>query len=119
MHLAISWLKFSIQAIANYKMGSSIATELHQISTINKENDLGITFTHDFKFRSHIYKIAQKANKVFLGIIKHTYNQVFGTCYHASTVYKFGPLLLAIAYAIAIHGTLMHLLEDVSIIEKI
>ena len=32
---------------------------------------MGITFTRDFKFRSHIYKIAQKANNV-LGIIKHT-----------------------------------------------
>ena len=48
-------------------MGTS--TELHQIRTINKDNDLGITFTNDFKFRLHIYKIAQKANKV-LGIIK-------------------------------------------------
>ena len=49
-------------------MGTS--TELHQIRMINEDNnDLGITFTHDFKFRSHIYKIAQKANKV-LGIIK-------------------------------------------------
>ena len=46
-------------------MGTS--TELHQISMINEETDLGITFTDDFKFRSHIYKIAQKANKV-LGI---------------------------------------------------
>ena len=46
-------------------MGTS--TELHQISTINEGNDLGITFTHNFKFRSHIYKIAQKTNKV-LGI---------------------------------------------------
>ena len=39
---------------------------------ISKENDLGITFTYDFKFRSHVYKIAQKANNV-LGIIKHTF----------------------------------------------
>ena len=44
-----------------YIMGSS--TELHQISTINEENDLGITSSHDFKFRSHIHKIVQKANK--------------------------------------------------------
>ena len=51
-------------------MGSS--TELHQISMINEENDLGITFSHDFKFRSHIHKIVQKANKI-LGIIKHTF----------------------------------------------
>ena len=51
-------------------MGTS--TELHQITTINKENDLGIIFIRNFKFRSHIYKIVQKANKV-LGIIKHTF----------------------------------------------
>ena len=53
-----------------------ISTELHQIrfSTIYEENDLGITFTRDFKFRSHIYKIAQKANKVLIiGIIKWTF----------------------------------------------
>ena len=34
-----------------YIMGTS--TELHQIRTINEDNDLGITFTNDFKFRSH------------------------------------------------------------------
>ena len=47
-------------------MGTS--TELHQIwfSMINEENDLGITFTCDFKFSSHIYKIAQKANMVLI-----------------------------------------------------
>ena len=45
-------------------MGTS--TELHQISTINKENDLGITFTRGFKFRSHIYKIvATESNQGF------------------------------------------------------
>ena len=53
-------------------MGTSTSTELHQIRMINEDNDLGITFTHDFKFRSYIYKIAQKANKV-LGIIKHKF----------------------------------------------
>ena len=31
-----------------------------------------ITFTRDFKFRLHIYKIAQKTNKV-LGIMKRTF----------------------------------------------
>ena len=41
-----------------------ISTELHQIRTISEENDLGISFTCNFKFRSHIYEIAQKANKV-------------------------------------------------------
>ena len=51
-------------------MGSS--TELHQISTINEENDLDITFSDDFKFRSHIHKIVQKANKILV-IIKHTF----------------------------------------------
>ena len=53
-----------------YTMGSG--NEIHQISSINEENDLGITYTCDFKFRSHIRKIAQKANKV-LGIIKRTF----------------------------------------------
>jgi len=42
-------------------------SELYQISTIDKEIDkeidLGITLSHDFKFRSHIHKIAQKASK--------------------------------------------------------
>ena len=42
------------------------STELHQIRMINEDNDLGIIFTNDFKFRSHIYKIAQKV----LDIIK-------------------------------------------------
>ena len=51
-------------------MGTS--TELHQISTFNTENDLSITFTRNLKFRTHIYKIAQKSNKV-LGIIKSTF----------------------------------------------
>ena len=55
-----------------------ISTELHQIRTISEENDLGISFTCNFKFRSHIYEIAQKANKVLDIAIKHTRIQVFG-----------------------------------------
>ena len=46
------------------------STELHQISTINEENDLGITFSDNFKSRSHIHKIVQKASKI-LGSVSH------------------------------------------------
>ena len=53
-----------------YTMGSS--AELHQICTIDEENDLGITLSRDFKFRTHIHKIVQKANRV-LGDIKCTF----------------------------------------------
>ena len=59
----------------------------YQISTINEENDLGINFSHDFKFRSHIHKIIQKANKI-LGIIKHTFKylepDIMRLLYHVS-----------------------------------
>ena len=51
-------------------MGSS--AELHQICTIDEENDLGITLSRDFKFKTHIHKIVQKANRV-LGDIKCTF----------------------------------------------
>ena len=51
-------------------MGSS--AELHQICTVDEENDLGIMFSRDFKFRSHIHKMVQKANKV-LGVINRTF----------------------------------------------
>ena len=53
-----------------YTMG--LSTVLHLIGTVDEENDLGITFSRDFKFRSHIYKIVQKANKV-LGVISRTF----------------------------------------------
>ena len=51
-------------------MGSS--TGLHPIGTVDEENDLGITFSCDFKFRSHIHKIVRKANKV-LGVVSRTF----------------------------------------------
>lgn len=38
---------------STHVIGSS--TELHQISMINRENDLGITFTHDTKFTYIMY----------------------------------------------------------------
>ena len=53
-----------------YTMGSS--AELHQICTVDEENDLGIMFSCNFKFRSHIRKMVQKANKV-LGVINRTF----------------------------------------------
>ena len=51
-------------------MGSG--TALHQICTVDEENDLGIMFSRNFKFRSHIHKMVQKANKV-LGVINRTF----------------------------------------------
>ena len=78
-----------------YIMGTS--TELHQISTINEENDLGITFTRNFKFRAHVYKIAQKANNV-LGIIKCAFKYLEP---NVSTVWN------------------THILEDIETIDKI
>ena len=66
-------------------MGTS--TELHQISTINQENDLGITFTSNFKFRSHIYK---KANKVLGLFFKHTFKYLEPNIMRSVYIYKFG-----------------------------
>ena len=43
----------------HYTMGSS--AELHQIYTVDGENNLGIMFSCNFKFRSHIHKMVQKA----------------------------------------------------------
>ena len=51
-------------------MGSS--AELYQICTVDEENDLGIMFSRNVKFRSHIHKMVQKANKV-LGVINQTF----------------------------------------------
>ena len=51
-------------------MGSG--TALHQICTVDEENDLGIMFSRNFKFKSHIHKMVQKANKV-LGVINRTF----------------------------------------------
>ena len=51
-------------------MGSG--AELHQICTTNEEKDLGIIFSQDLKFRSHIHKITQSANRV-LGVIYCTF----------------------------------------------
>ena len=94
-----------------YIMGSS--TELHQISMINEENDLDITFSHDFKFRSHIHKIVQKANKI-LDIIKCTFKY-------------FEPNIIRLLYTSLVRPQLdyanniwnPHLLEDTCTIEKI
>ena len=52
-------------------VASKIITVL-TYSTIDEENDSGITFSHDFKIRSPVHKIAQKVNKG-LGVIKHTF----------------------------------------------
>ena len=41
---------------------------MHQICMVDEENDLGIMFSRNFKFKSHIHKMVQKANKV-LGVI--------------------------------------------------
>ena len=79
-------------------MGTS--TKLHLISMINKENNLGITFTHGFKFRSHVYKIAQKVNKV-LSIIKRTFKYL-------------EPNIMCL-----LHGTPIYVLEAMLTIEKI
>ena len=54
----------------HYTMGSG--TALHQICTVDEENDLGIMFSRNFKFKSHIHKMVQKANKV-LGVINRTF----------------------------------------------
>ena len=94
-----------------YIMGSS--TELHQISTINEENDLGITFRYDFKFKSHIHKIVQKANKS-LGIIKCTFQYL-------------EPDIMRLLYTNLVHPYLdyasniwnPYLLKDTYTIEKI
>ena len=64
-------------------MGSG--TALHQICTVDEENDLGITFSRNFKFKSHIHKMVQKANK-FLGVI----NRIFKYLDYASVVYESG-----------------------------
>ena len=34
-------------------MGSSAA--LHQVCTVDEENDLGTMFSHNFKFRTHVH----------------------------------------------------------------
>ena len=51
-------------------MGSGTAS--HQICTVDEENDLGIMFSRNFKFKSNIYKMVQKANKV-LEVINRTF----------------------------------------------
>ena len=92
-------------------MGSS--AELHQICTVDEENDLGIMFSRDFKFRSHIHKILQKANKV-LGVINRTYKYL-------------DPNIMHLLYTGLVHPHLdytcniwnPYLLEDMRTIEKI
>ena len=54
----------------HYTMGSG--TALHQICMVDEENDLGIMFSRNFKFKSHIHKMVQKANKV-LGVTNRTF----------------------------------------------
>jgi len=83
----------------HYTMGSG--SELYQISTTDEETDLGITFSHDFKFRSHIHKIAQKANKV-LGVINHTFKYLDPDIMHLLYTNLVHPHL---DYMLVIYGT--------------
>ena len=66
-------------------MGSG--TALHQICTVDEENELGIMFSRNFKLKSHIHKMVQKANKV-LGVINRTFKYLHGSKYYASVVYE-------------------------------
>ena len=91
-------------------MGSS--AELHQICTIDKENDLGITLSREFKFRTHIHKIVQKANRV-LGDIKCTFKYLDPNIMHLLYTSLVRPHL---DYASNIWNP--YLLEDVRTIEK-
>ena len=94
-------------------MGSN--TGLHLIGTVDEENDLGITFSCDFKFRSHIHihKIVQKANK-FLGVISRTFKYL-------------DPDIMRLLYTSLVRPHLdyasniwnPYLLEDMRTIEKI
>ena len=92
-------------------MGSG--AELHQICTVDEENDLGIMFSCDFKFRSHIHKMVQKANKV-LGVINQTFKYL-------------DPNIMCLLYTSLVHPHLdyasniwnPYLLEDMRTIEKI
>ena len=92
-------------------MGSS--TRLHLVSTVDEENDLGITFSRDFKFKSHIHKIVRKANKV-LGVISRTFKYL-------------DPDIMRLLYTSLVRPHLdyasniwnPYLLEDMRTIEKI
>ena len=60
-------------------MGSG--AELHHICATSEEKDLGIIFSQDLKFGSHIHKIIQSANRV-LGVIYRTFK------YHDSSIIR-------------------------------
>ena len=94
-----------------YTMGS--VAELHQICTVDEENDLGIMFSCNFKFRSHIHKMVKKANKV-LGVINRTFKYL-------------DPNIMCLLYTSLVRPHLdyasniwnPYLLEDMRTIEKI
>ena len=70
----------------HYTMGSSAA--LHQICTVDEENDLGIMFSHNFKFRSHIQKMVATESKQSSRGHYRTFKYLHGPKYYASVVYK-------------------------------
>ena len=91
-------------------MGSG--AELHQICTVDEENDLGIMFSCDFKFRSHIHKMVQKANK-FLGVINWIFKYLDPNIMRLnlpSLQYRRLRMDLIMTYKI-LHGT-VHLRKD-------
>ena len=92
-------------------MGSG--TALHQICTVDEENDLGIMFSSNFKFKSHIHKMVQKANKV-LEVINRTFKYL-------------DPYIMRLLYTSLVSPHLdyasniwnPYLLEDMRTIEKL
>ena len=65
-------------------MGSG--AELHHICATSEKKDLGIIFSPDLKFGSHIHKITQNANRV-LGVIYCTFKyRDFNIIHHTSLV---------------------------------
>ena len=73
--------------------------EVHQISSVQEQKDLGVTFDENLHFKTHINQIIRRANNV-LGTIKRTFNSrdlnlirqlyttlVRPTLYYASTIY--------------------------------
>ena len=88
-------------------------TALHQICTVDEENDLGIMFSRNFKFKSHIHKMVQKANKV-LGVINRTFKYLDPNIMHLLYTSLVRPHL---DYASNIWNP--YLLEDMCTIEKL
>ena len=95
----------------HYTMGSG--TALHQICTVDEENDLDIMFSCNFKFKSHIHKMVQKANKV-LGVINQTFKYLDPNIMHLLYTSLVRPHL---DYASNIWNP--YLLEDMHTIEKL